>query len=201
MKLNDEAATRSYVMRERARTTAETGVRIVGATIELFAELPYSQLTLARVAERAGVTVQTVIRRFGDKEGLIAAAAAHANDSVSAQRGAAPVGDLRGIVENLVSHYEAAGGIAMRLLAEEESSPTIAAITHAGRAYHRDWCLRVFAPWLVGLRGVARERRVAQLVAVCDVYTWKLLRRDAGLSRTQTRTALLELLEPLTRKA
>jgi hypothetical protein len=42
---------------------------------------------------------------------------------------------------------------------------------------------------------------VAQLVAVCDVYTWKLLRRDAGLSRTQTRTALLELLEPLTRKA
>ena len=201
MKSRDEAATRSYVMRERARTTAETGVRIVEATIELFAELPYSQLTLARVAERAGVTVQTVIRRFGDKEGLVAAAAAHVSSEVSAQRGAAPVGDLRGIVENLVSHYEAAGGIAMRLLAEEESSSTIAAITHAGRAYHRDWCLRVFAPWLVGLRGVARERRVAQLVAVCDVYTWKLLRRDAGLSRTQTRTALLELLEPLTRKA
>jgi len=35
-------------------------------------------------------------------------------------------------------------------------------------------------------------------VAVCDVYTWKLLRRDAGLSRRQTERALVELLEPLT---
>jgi hypothetical protein len=32
---------------------------------------------------------------------------------------------------------------------------------------------------------------------VCDVYTWKLLRRDAGLSRRQTELALLELLGPL----
>ena len=34
-------------------------------------------------------------------------------------------------------------------------------------------------------------------VAVCDVYTWKLLRRDAGLSRRQTELALFELLEPM----
>src|SRR5215469_11979235 len=38
---------------------------------------------------------------------------------------------------------------------------------------------------------------MAQIVAVCDVYTWKLLRRDAGLSRPQTELALAELLIPL----
>jgi hypothetical protein len=45
---------------------------------------------------------------------------------------------------------------------------------------------------------VERARRLAQLVAVCDVYTWKLLRRDAALSRRQTELAVIELLQPLT---
>jgi len=44
----------------------------------------------------------------------------------------------------------------------------------------------------------AALRRLAQLVAVCDVYTWKLLCRDAGLSQHQLATALVELLEALT---
>ena len=56
---------------------------------------------------------------------------------------------------------------------------------------------RSSTPALDGLRGVERERRVAQFVAVTDIYTWKLLRRDRGLSRRQTKLALRELLEPL----
>jgi hypothetical protein len=103
-----------------------------------------------------------------------------------------------GIIDNLVEHYERMGVTALRLLAEEEVSPSIATLTQAGRAYHRDWCARVFAPQLAALAGVERDRRLAQLVAVCDVYTWKLLRRDSGLSRRQTTTALLELVEGLT---
>ena len=56
----------------------------------------------------------------------------------------------------------------------------------------------VFAPALERLGGADRQRRLAQFVAICDVYTWKLLRRDAGLSRRQTELALVEVLEPLT---
>ncbi|MFC7596228.1 TetR/AcrR family transcriptional regulator [Terrabacter sp. GCM10028922] len=189
---------RGYVMRERARSTAETGERILDATAALFLEVPYPQLTLASVAARAGVTVQTVIRRFGDKEGLVAAAAARGTDAVRAQRMTAPIGDLPGIVDNVVEHYETTGDVALRLLAEEESSPTIGDITARARALHREWCAHVFAPQLSGLTGVEHDRRLAQFVAVCDVYTWKLLRRDAGLSRRQLTTALLELLEPFT---
>ena len=55
----------------------------------------------------------------------------------------------------------------------------------------------MFAPALAGRVGVERRRRLAQLVAICDVYTWKLLRRDAGLGRRQTELALVELLGPL----
>lgn len=188
---------RPYVMDQRARAAAATGERILDAATELFAELPYPQLTLAAVAARAGVTVQTVIRRFGDKEGLIAAGTARAMPQVMTQRGEAPVGDLTGAVENLVEHYEQAGPIALRLLAEEAASPTLAAIAADGRAYHRAWCERVFAPTLERCPAPDRVRRRAQLVAVCDVYTWKLLRHDAGLSRDQVTVALRELLAPL----
>lgn len=185
-------------MRERARAAERTGERILAAVTQLFVEMPLSQLTLAAVAQRAGVTVQTVIRRFGDRDGLLAAAAEQASGEIAAQRGEAPVGDVPAIVANLVEHYEMVGDLSLRLLAEEEGSPVIAEITTAARGYHRAWCQRVFGPSLDGLTGVERDRRLAQLVAVCDVYLWKLLRRDAGLSRRQVTVALTELLAPLT---
>ena len=86
----------------------------------------------------------------------------------------------------------------LRLLAEEDRSPALRALADQGRAYHAGWCERVFAPALAGLGGAERARRLAQLVAVSDVYTWKLLRRDRHLSRRQTELALVELLQPLT---
>ena len=192
---------RSYVMTERARTTAETGERVLDAVLELFADVPYAQLTLAAVAQRAGTTVQTVIRRFGDKEGLTRAATERAMATISAQRGAAPVGDVPAIVENLLEHYAGAGALSLRLLTQEEATPSLTAAAQLGRAYHRDWCARVFAPYLTGLTPAVRQRRLAQLVAVCDVYTWKLLHLDAGLSRRQVSVALLELLEPLSTRS
>lgn len=188
--------TRPYVMRERARATARTRDRILRSGVTLFAELPYAQLTLAKVAAHAGVSVQTVIRHFRDKDGLIAECARSVEAEVRAQRGQAPVGDPAGIVANLVEHYEAFGAVALRLLAEEETSPSIAELAETGRALHREWCLQVFEPFLPE-DGEERTRRLAQLVAICDVHTWKLL-RDNGLDPAGTRTALLEMLEPLT---
>jgi hypothetical protein len=97
----------------------------------------------------------------------------------------------------LVDHYEEVGDGVLRLLSQEERLPGVRAVADRGRRYHRDWCERVFAPALDGRTGADRARRLAQLVAVCDVSTWKLLRRDAGLSRGQTELALAELLQPL----
>jgi hypothetical protein len=55
----------------------------------------------------------------------------------------------------------------------------------------------VFAPHLDGLRRPDRELRLAQLLAICDVYTWKLLRRDQGLSRARTERALAGMINGL----
>lgn len=199
----DGVKTRPYDTRKRAASAADTVRRIIQATEDLFMERPLADVTLQAVASRAGVTVQTVLRRFGDRTGLISATAQSAAARVMAQRDAAPPGDVRAAVDNLLEHYETTGALALKLLAEEHASPAMAGITEAGRRLHRQWCKRVFAPFLGSgflPAGTDPDRRLAQIVAVCDVYTWKLLRQDAGLSRDQVALSLLEMLEPFTRR-
>ena len=132
------------------------------------------------------------------KPGLLAAAAERETERVRRQRNQAPIGDLPGAVRNLLDHYEELGVAVLRLLAQEDRSPALRALANQGRAYHAGWCERVFAPTLAGLGGAERARRLAQLIAVTDMLTWKLLRRDRHLSRRQTELALIELLQPLT---
>ncbi len=67
-------------------------------------------------------------------------------------------------------------------------------------APHRSSRERTFAPLIDGLKGSARKRRMAALVALTDVYTWKLLRLDLGLSRADTVRALVELIGELAPK-
>ena len=190
-----KAERRPYRMSARATAAAATGERILEAAAEVFYE--GAELPLDDVARRAGVTVQTVIRRFGGREGLFSAALERESRRVGDQRDTAPVGDVEAAVRVLLDHYEAYGDKVLTLLALEERSPAAAQVVRQGRLLHRAWCERVLAPALAGLDDQARARRLAQLVAVTDVYTWKLLRRDAGLSRDDVELALRELLDPL----
>jgi AcrR family transcriptional regulator len=191
------AARRPYTMVARAEAAAATRERILDTAVEAFWERPGEQVSLDEVARRAGVTVQTVIRRFGGREGLFVAAAEREADKVRRQRDEAPVGDVRGAVQVLVDHYDEIGDRVLRLLADEGRRPGLREIAERGRSLHREWCARVFAPALESRAGADRRRLLIQLVAVCDVYTWKLLRRDGGLGRRQTELAMVELLEPL----
>lgn len=184
-------------MGARAEEAAATGERILDAAVELFWELPTDQISLEEVARRAGVSMQTVIRRFGGKSALIAAAGTRESARVRRQRDEAPVGDVAGAVRVLVEHYEALGDRVLKLLAEEQRLPALVEIADQGRAMHREWCAKVFESVLTRQTGMARTRRLAEVVAVCDVYTWKLLRRDAGLSRRQTELALVHMLTPI----
>ena len=182
----------------RAEAAAATGQRILDAAVEVFWELPTDKISLDQVGRRAGVTVQTVIRRFGGLEGLLSAAVQRESEEIRSQRLQAPVGDVAGAVHALMDHYEALGDRVLKMLAEEDRIPGLRNIADRGRAVHAEWCGRVFAPFLRAVQPADRARRLAQFVTVCDVYTWKLLRRQAGLSRRQTEQALVELLHPLT---
>jgi AcrR family transcriptional regulator len=188
---------RRYHGHVQAEIAALTAQRILQAALALFEESWLDQITLEQVATRAGVTVQTIIRRFGSKEQLIAAAGQEAYARAMLRRSEAPVGDIVGAVRTMVAHYEGAGTRLLRALAQEERDAQFQAIVDAGRADHRQWVERVFAPFLATRGEHQRERLLAQLVAMTDVYSWKLLRRDAGLSREQTELAMQEMIEAL----
>jgi AcrR family transcriptional regulator len=183
-------------MGARAEAASATAERILDAATEVFWELPTDQISLDEVARRAGVTVQTVIRRFGGRVGLLAAGVQREAQKIQRQR-EAPAGDVAQAVHVLIDHYEALGDRVLKMLAEEDRVPGLRNIADSGRAVHREWCERVFAPALSRMRLADRKRRLAQLVAVCDVYTWKLLRRQTGLSRSQTELAVIELVNSL----
>lgn len=186
---------RNYEMRARAQSAAATGMRILEAAQARLIVQPYDQITLDDIAADAGVSVQTVLRRFGSKEGLTRAIADRIGQEVVPQRDTAPAGDVGGAVHVLVEHYEQLGDTVMQVLRQELRVPVFAEITAFGRAYHRDWIARVFAPWLDQRAAADRERLHAQLVAVCDVYTWFLLRRQSGLPRRSVEDAIRELVE------
>src|SRR5215813_10464007 len=126
---------RPYRMLARAEAAAATAERILDAAIELFWERPTDQISLDEVARRASVTVQTVIRRFGGRDGLFAAASEREAERVRRQRDEAPVGDVAAAVKVLVEHYETMGDRVLRLLAEEDRVPGLRAI---GRASCRE---------------------------------------------------------------
>lgn len=196
---SDAPPPRPYRMRARARSAEETRVRILEATLALSRERYYDEITLNEIAERAGVSLQTVIRRFGSKEGLVQAVSEHVAPQIEEARGAVEPGDVDGTVAVLMTHYEQDGGATVRLLALEERIPAIREALRHGREFHRAWVARTFAASLPDPCAPEHARRLALLVCATDVLTWKLLRRDQGLSAEETAAAMREMLERLVR--
>jgi len=193
-----EKRKRPYRMGERAKTAARTAERILEAAIELWWEGPLDGITLDRIAERAGVSVRTVIRRFGSRDGVIEACIETDAAGVRRHRDRAPAGDLDGAVSVLLEHYERDGDAVIRTLALEEHVPAARIVIQRGRAEHRRWCERVFDPLLApALEGAEREAQVDALVAATDVFVWKLLRRDLDRSPEAVGRVIRSLVEGL----
>ena len=179
-------------MQARAVAAAGTHRRILAAITELAIERFLDDITLDDVAERAGVATRTVIRRFGGREGLVEAAVDAANADVQVRRDETPPGDVPDAIEAVFDDYERYGDALIMMLAQEPRHPELLGpLAASGRELHRRWIERVFAP---------HDRiHAAQLVTATDVYVWKLLRRDLGLSRARAKAAITEMVERLVR--
>lgn len=189
---------RPYRMTARADAAARTGERIVDAMLERFRTLPYERIRLDDVASDAGVTVQTVIRRFDGKPGLMVATVERELGRIAAGREAAAQDDPAATIRALVSHYEAYGSLILKTYAEAPLVDGLPEVAARGRAFHVDWCRRVFSDHLPpGDDDAVRARRLAQIVALCDATTWRILRQDGGLAPEAAELAIADLLLPL----
>jgi AcrR family transcriptional regulator len=180
---------RSYTMRARAASAEATRRRILEATGSLLRHRFRSEIRLEEIASDAGVSAQTVLNVFGSRAALLDEAVAEMRSALRAQRLLAEPGDVAGGISVLLDHYEAFGDIVLRNLAEEADMEWI----EAGRASHRQWVVRQFSPLMTGLDGAERRLVTDALVCACDVYTWKLLRRDMGRTRPQTQATMLRM--------
>ncbi|HTR72847.1 MAG TPA: TetR/AcrR family transcriptional regulator [Solirubrobacteraceae bacterium] len=186
---------RPYRQVARERAQRHTREALLNAVEEKLAGGGWAKTSLESLAANAGVTKQTALRHFGSKEGLLEAAVARASEIVRRERAQAPTEDIPGAVQNLMNHYERWGKIVLRVLAEEHRGALVRKFTDRGRQVHHEWVERTFEPELAALDARARRLREAQLVAVCDVYVWKLLRDDMGLGVADTEIALTEIVE------
>ncbi|GFG82578.1 TetR/AcrR family transcriptional regulator [Mycobacterium paragordonae] len=171
---------RRYQMYARADAVQATRDAIVEATMAAVMAQCTLDITLGVVAERSGVTVKTVLRHFGNRENLIEAAWARMREDALAERSAPPDDPAQALVA-LIAHYELRGDMILGLLAEEHSDPRAQLMCADGRSLHRSWVAQTFAARLPVHAG-ARDSLIDALVVATDVYCWKLLRRDRGLT-------------------
>lgn len=170
-----------------------TRERILDIAQEQFGAAWYDDVTLRGIADAAGVALQTVVNHFGSKEALVLVVGERVGEAIAAARWSVEPGDVAVAIATLVADYERTGDATVRNLAVEEKVPVVRPMIDVGRRGHEAWVQHCFPAALDGVTGVARTRRVAQLVAVTDVYAWKVLRRDKGLSVRQVQLAMREL--------
>ena len=178
-------------MSSRADAAERTAQSLLDAMLARFRTTPYALIRLDDVAADAEVTVQTAIRRFGGKEQLTAALAAREIERIASDRGDAAFASPETAVAALCAYYERDGDLIARFEQEAIAIPALAELARHGRAVHLAWIDEVLGAGLGG--GPDRDRRLAQLVAVLDVRCWQVLRHERGLTASETRLALEEL--------
>jgi AcrR family transcriptional regulator len=183
-------AGRSYTKVARAQTEEQTRSALLDAADEAFLSGPWEQASLEAIAGAADVTKQTLLRHFGSKEGLLEQTLQRAITEVEQQRLSAPTHDIAGAVDNLIEHYEARGGRAMRSSNLKLDGP-LADLGRRARQFHYDWVEHAFGSRLDSAAPDERERLRAVLIAVCDVQAWWILSHDLAMSRSDVRATLL----------
>jgi AcrR family transcriptional regulator len=171
------ATPRPYRQTARAASAEATKASILEAFQRRLEGHWFEDIRLEDVARDAGVTVQTVIRLFAGKDGLLVATIDRMADAINRGRGA-PGGDVSLMVKRIVEDYEQVGDLVIRLLAQEERHPAIRKVTDLGRREHRAWMSKAFAAALSALPEPEARRRLDALVVATDLYVWKLIRRD-----------------------
>jgi AcrR family transcriptional regulator len=200
MKSARPPAPRKYHQTGRADAAEETARQILDAFSVCMRRQWFDEVTLEEVAERAGVHVRTVIRRFGSKEGLLEAFVDDFLPSIAIDR-ATPPGDVAAAIDRLMDIYETWGDSVIRNLAQEHRHPALKRLLDLGRERHRAITAETYASWLDRLAMPDRARTLDALIAATDVYVWKLARRDMGRSRADVAKILHTLVDAVLAQA
>jgi len=195
--MKNNQSKRPYQMSKRAESAAQTERRIFEATTALWHERPVAEITLEAIAERAGVSTRTIIRRYGSKEGLFETCIKKDSSNMETARDKAEEGDVEGAIHYLLTDYETHGDAMIRTLAVEDQLDIAHRVLQTGRSQHQQWCGRIFSSFLPDIKSVHYESELMAFVAATELYLWKLLRRDLEHSLEETQEIFMRLVNGL----
>lgn len=186
--------TRTYTLKRRAESQAETRRRIVEAAVELHSSVGPARTTFSMLAERAGVQRNTLYAHFPDERSLLMACSGLVEerdplpDAEPWQRIADRRERLRTGLLAIYSWYERHADLLACVMRDAEHYPLTQEIV----------ALR-FEPFFATYREVlgaklgARQR--AMLEVALSFYTWRVLARDAGLKHAAAVGTMVQAVE------
>jgi AcrR family transcriptional regulator len=200
--------TRTYNSSRRSRQAAQTREEILTAAIELFSESGWTGTTLAAIAERAGVAVETIYAGFGSKKRLLRIAL---DVAVAGDTADIPVADrpeARRLGEGTTDDRLHAAA-ALTAGAHERSLGVIRALNEAARSddeiehWRRELDQARRKEVEIGLgrvlgHEVTNDQFIDLVWAVLSPEVFDRLVVDAGMSRDQYEHTMYDALKALT---
>lgn len=181
---------RKYNNTKRVNSAKKTNIKIIEATEYLLANVPLSHVTLPEIAKKAEITVQTVMRHMGSRDGCLNTAAEYVANRIDSQRSKTEPGDIDAAISDIISHYESEGRLILNILAQTNNGDSfINSVTERGRIYHRKWVEHCFGPHI----NISNEETIDALAAATDIYVYKIIRLDMGRSLNVTKSVINRL--------
>ncbi|MGB4838816.1 MAG: TetR/AcrR family transcriptional regulator [Saprospiraceae bacterium] len=188
---------RTYNNTSRAKNADKSTINVIHTTGLLWTKYAINDITLEMIAEHSGLTIRTLLRKFGTKENLFEACLAYDAAHVKKKRNMARKGDIGHIVSTLIENYEEMGDASIRTIFLEPDMEIARKIGQTGRETHRAWCAQVFEPFLPEQNANSYDMDLTTFITATEVYLWKLLRRDLGKSKEETIAIFTNLLRGL----
>lgn len=179
-----KSTTRTYDSSNRKVQAEARRVRILKCAADLLANSSDDEFRLEDVAQAADVSVQTILRAFGSKDGLmVATLESVAPDAIDLSVfNNIQVKDLDQLIITMFKVYEKIGDLVIHALAHEHRSPEFQKSLDVGREFHKGWVSDAFAVHIKRRPPNERATLFHALLAATDIYIWKVLRRDEVLS-------------------
>lgn len=186
--------TRTYTLKKRAESKAETRQRIVEAAVELHSTVGPAATTLSMIAEKAGVQRHTLYAHFPDERSIFVACSglAHERDPIptaDAWRG------INGQTERLATALAAIYGwygrnasLLSNVMRDVERHPMVQEI-------QRTRAQPVVKGWHEVLGAELNAKQRALLHLALSFHTWRALVQQAGLAQAAAVEAMVEVVE------
>jgi AcrR family transcriptional regulator len=191
--------TRTYTLKRRAESQAETRRRIVEAAVDLHSTIGPANTTVSMIAERAGVQRNTFYAHFPDERSM-----AMACSGLALERDPLPDAEAWRSIADAEERLRAGLGAIYAWYARNESLVACVLRDAEHHALTQEIMALRFGPsmtaWrdVLGARLSAKQR--AMLALALSFHTWRTLVREAGLKRADAAAAIVQAIAALRRR-